>query len=106
VSQCIASGTLTSTKGSFVKTLEEQFARRVGTSRAFACSSGSSAIHTAVAAIDPEPGDEIITTGGIYGTITNVKDDRFVVRIAENTKVELGKAFIQAVVKRQGEEKK
>jgi preprotein translocase subunit YajC len=51
-------------------------------------------------------GDEIITTGGIYGTITNVKDDRFVVRIADNTKVELGKAFIQAVVKRQGEEKK
>ena len=27
-------------------------------------------------------GDEIVTTGGIYGTITNVKDDRFVVRIA------------------------
>src|SRR5215217_1086648 len=46
-------------------------------------------------------GDEIVTTGGIYGTITNVKDDRFVVRIAENTKIELGKAFVSAVVKRQ-----
>jgi preprotein translocase subunit YajC len=48
-------------------------------------------------------GDEIVTTGGIYGVITNVKDDRFVVRIAENTKIELGKAFVQAVVKRQDE---
>jgi preprotein translocase subunit YajC len=51
-------------------------------------------------------GDEIVTTGGIYGTITNVKDDRFVVRIADNTKVEVGKAFVQTVVKRQVEEKK
>ncbi len=51
-------------------------------------------------------GDEIVTTGGIYGTITNVKDDRFIVRIAENTKVEVGKAFVQTVVKRQVEEKK
>jgi preprotein translocase subunit YajC len=39
-------------------------------------------------------GDEIITNGGIYGTITNVKDDRFVVRIADNTKIELGKQFV------------
>jgi len=39
-------------------------------------------------------GDTIITNGGIFGTITNVKDDRFVVRIADNTKIELGKAFV------------
>ena len=47
-------------------------------------------------------GDEVITTGGVYGTITNVKDDRFVVRIADNTKVEVGKGFIQSVVKKAG----
>ena len=41
-----------------------------------------------------QTGDEIVSSGGIYGTITNVKDDRFVVRIADNTKIELGKAFI------------
>jgi preprotein translocase subunit YajC len=51
-------------------------------------------------------GDEVVTTGGIYGTITNVKEDRFVVRIAENTKVELGKSFVQAVVKRPVADKK
>ncbi len=48
-----------------------------------------------------QSGDEIVTTGGIFGTITNVKDDRFVVRIADNTKVEIGKGFVQTVVKSQ-----
>jgi preprotein translocase subunit YajC len=45
-------------------------------------------------------GDEVVTSGGIFGTITNVKDDRFVVRIGENTKIEVGKGFIQTVVKK------
>jgi preprotein translocase subunit YajC len=54
-----------------------------------------------------QSGDEIITTGGIFGTITNVKDDRFVVRVADNTKIELGKGFVQTVVKQQaGADKK
>jgi preprotein translocase subunit YajC len=48
-----------------------------------------------------QSGDEIVTTGGIYGVITNVKEDRFVVRIADNTKIELGKSFIATVVKQQ-----
>ena len=39
-------------------------------------------------------GDEIMTSGGIFGTITNVKDDRFVVRIADNTKIEISKSSI------------
>ncbi len=43
-------------------------------------------------------GDEVITASGIYGTITNVKDDRFVVRIAENTKVEIQKSFVQGKI--------
>jgi preprotein translocase subunit YajC len=47
-----------------------------------------------------DTGDEILTVGGIYGEITNKKEDRYVVRIADNTKVELGKAFIQSVVKK------
>ena len=51
-------------------------------------------------------GDEVVTNGGIYGTITNVKDDRFVVRIADNTKIEVGKSFISAVVSKAGAEKK
>ena len=50
-------------------------------------------------------GDEIVTTGGIYGTITNVKDDRFVVRIADNTKIEVGKSFVSVVVNKAGGDK-
>ncbi len=53
-----------------------------------------------------ESGDEIITNGGIFGVITNVKDDRFVVRIADNTKIELGKGFVQTVVKKPDSAKK
>lgn len=58
----INSGTLTSTKGTFVKQLETEFAKKLGSKYAYACSSGTAAIHCAVAAINPEPGDEIITT--------------------------------------------
>lgn len=43
-------------------------------------------------------GDSVLTNGGIYGIISNVKQDRFVVKIADNTKIELHKSFIQSVV--------
>ncbi len=46
-------------------------------------------------------GDEVVTAGGIYGVITSVKDDRFVIRIGDNnSKVEVGKGFISTVVKK------
>ncbi len=48
-----------------------------------------------------QTGDEIVTNSGIFGVITNVKDDRFVVRIADNTKIELAKGFVQTVLKKQ-----
>jgi dTDP-4-amino-4,6-dideoxygalactose transaminase len=62
LTDAIRSGTLTATKGKFSKRLETEFAASVGAKHAFACSSGSAAVHCAVAAIDPEPGDEIVTT--------------------------------------------
>lgn len=58
----IESGTLNSTKGKLVKTFEQRFADFLEIRHAFACSSGSAAIHCALAAIDPEPGDEVVTT--------------------------------------------
>ncbi|MBC2600748.1 preprotein translocase subunit YajC [Puniceicoccus vermicola] len=39
-------------------------------------------------------GDKILTSGGIFGEITNVKDDRLVVKVAEGVKVELGRSFV------------
>lgn len=43
-------------------------------------------------------GDTVLTSGGIYGTITNVKDDRFVIKIADNTRIEVAKSSVQAKV--------
>ena len=62
LSEVIASGTLTSTKGRFVKKMEEEFADKVGVKHVYACASGTAAVHAAIAAIDPEPGDEIVTS--------------------------------------------
>lgn len=62
VTQTIRSGVLTSTKGPFVRRLEAEFAKQLGAKHAYACSSGTSAIHAAISAIDPEPGDEVIVS--------------------------------------------
>lgn len=51
-------------------------------------------------------GDEVLTSGGIYGMVVTVKEDRFVVRIADGTKVELAKGFVQSVEKKSDSEKK
>ncbi len=60
--EVIESGTLTSTKGTAVKQFEARFAERWGVGFCRATASGTAAVHTAVAAVDPEPGDEIVTT--------------------------------------------
>src|SRR5687767_1379873 len=62
LTESIQSGTLTSTKGAFVKQLESRWAELLEVKHACACSHGSAAIHAAVAAVDPEPGDEIVTS--------------------------------------------
>ena len=62
LAKVIESGTLTCTKGTACATFEKQFADMLGAKFAVALASGSAAVHVAVAAIDPEPGDEIITT--------------------------------------------
>ncbi len=62
LTEALGSGTLTSTKGTFVRRLESNFRETIGTLHATACSSGTAAVHAAVVAVDPEPGDEIITT--------------------------------------------
>jgi len=58
----IDSGTLNCTKGTVVKEFEEKYAQKYGVTFCRTTTSGTASIHTAIAAIDPEPGDEIITT--------------------------------------------
>jgi perosamine synthetase len=62
LTEVLRSGTLTSTKGSLTKRFEQAFGERLGVAHAVACASGTAALHTAIAALDPEPGDEVITT--------------------------------------------
>ena len=56
------SGVLTSTKGTYVKRFEQEFAAAVGAAKAIACSSGTAAIHIAIAALNLEPGSEVIVS--------------------------------------------
>ncbi len=43
--------------------------------------------------------DEVVTSGGIHGTIVNVKDRTFALRIDENSKIEIDKASVAYVKK-------
>lgn len=58
----IESGTLNCTKGTAVREFEKRFGAKYGFNYVRTVTSGTAAVHTAVAAIDPEPGDEIVTT--------------------------------------------
>lgn len=62
LSEVIRSGTLTATKGAMTPLLEQRFAELLGVRHAVTCSSGTAAIHAAVAALDLEPGSEVVTT--------------------------------------------
>ncbi len=62
VARAIRSGTLNSTKGTFVTAFERAFALHAGRRHAIACTSGSTAVHCAIAALGLAPGDEVITT--------------------------------------------
>lgn len=42
-------------------------------------------------------GDKIVTTGGILGVITNVKDATVIVKVADNVKLEIEKAHIAKI---------
>lgn len=58
----IRSGTLNSTRGTFVTEFERRFAAWLGTRHAIACNSGSMAMHAALAALQLQAGDEVLTT--------------------------------------------
>jgi perosamine synthetase len=62
LTEALRSGNLFAVKGQQVKRFEAALALQFGVRHAYACSSGSAAVHAALAAINPEPGDEIITT--------------------------------------------
>jgi len=48
-------------------------------------------------------GDKVVTVGGVYGTISSVKDHTFLVQIAANTDIEIDKTSVSAVITKPGE---
>jgi dTDP-4-amino-4,6-dideoxygalactose transaminase/predicted dehydrogenase len=62
VSKVVKSRQLGSTGGTEVKAFEKEMAKMYSASDAVSSTSGTASIHVALAAINPEPGDEIITT--------------------------------------------
>jgi preprotein translocase subunit YajC len=47
-----------------------------------------------------KPGDKIITTAGIYGTVMGVQADRIEVKIAANVKVDITKSAVGVILSR------
>lgn len=43
--------------------------------------------------------DEVVTTGGIYGTIVNVEDQTVTLRVDDNTRIKLQKSAIACLKK-------
>ncbi|CAN5719157.1 DegT/DnrJ/EryC1/StrS family aminotransferase [soil metagenome] len=73
LAEVVRSGQLGRHGGTKVKELERTFAELYGIKHAIAVSSGSAAVHTAIATINPNPGDEIITTPcSDFGTIMGI----------------------------------
>lgn len=73
VTRVINTGMLSSVWGTEVRALEREVADLIGARHAVAVSSGTAALHVAVAAVAPDPGDEIITTPiSDFGTIAPI----------------------------------
>jgi preprotein translocase subunit YajC len=56
---------------------------------------------TLIAAL--KTGDKVVTSSGIYGLISNVKETTVTLKIADNVKIEIDKAAIASVISRSGE---
>lgn len=48
--------------------------------------------------------DEVVTAGGIHGTVVNVKDKTFVLRVDENTRIEVDKPSIAYIEKQRNDQ--
>lgn len=51
-------------------------------------------------------GDRVLLSGGIHGMISQLKDKTVLVKIAENTKIEVLRSGIQQVLRDEGKEQK
>lgn len=52
-----------------------------------------------------KPGDKIVTSGGIHGTVMGVQKDKIELKIAANVKVDITKSAVGAILTPKKEEK-
>jgi len=45
-----------------------------------------------------EPGTEIVTIGGLYGTLVTVGDDRLRMRVADGSEIEIARRAVSSIV--------
>ena len=48
-------------------------------------------------------GDKVLTSGGLFGIVTNVKEKSLMLKIADNVKVEIAKSALTSVVQKADE---
>ena len=51
-------------------------------------------------------GDKIITSSGIHGVISNVKDKTVIVKVSDNVKLEIEKSHIDQIIKSSSDDEK
>jgi preprotein translocase subunit YajC len=44
-------------------------------------------------------GERVLTRGGIWGTVADIRENILVIKISDNTKVEVDRAFVDSVEK-------
>jgi preprotein translocase subunit YajC len=44
-------------------------------------------------------GDRVLTRGGIYGTVADIKEQLLILKISENTKIEVDRSYVENVQK-------
>ena len=49
-------------------------------------------------------GDRVVTTSGIHGVITNVKDSTVIVKVADNVKLEIEKTHLDKIIRAEAPE--
>jgi preprotein translocase subunit YajC len=49
-------------------------------------------------------GERVVTSGGVYGTVSRVLEDRFEIQVDKNTKLQVAKSAVSAVIQPEGGE--
>lgn len=51
-------------------------------------------------------GDRVITSGGMYGLVANLKERTVLLKVADNVKIEFDKASIASILSKEADESK